>query len=595
MRKNKPSYGITLLSVLLGVGVFLFFQFRYPAHLYYQEQFQLFLFTKAYFLERVAHPGGFAAYSAGFLTQFFCFSWLGAAILAALLVLLQRIVYRLCRLVHENEALAPLSFLPSLLCLLLLCDENYMPAAPVSLIMVLASVLLLPRFHRQTSQRLYYVLMIPVLYFLCGPVHLLFALCGGLVLCTQTNRVKESLPVPSTNKGLWLLLPPALALAALLPLWAAAWFPYPVARLYAGVDYYRFPLATLYTPYVVWAVTVLLPLLHIWLPRPKKGGVIALVLSVVLAGGAVWSVHTAADFAKEETLQYDYLIRTRQWEKVVARANQKPPKAPMTVTSLNLALAKTGQLADNMFHYYQNGTEGLLPSFQRDFTSPLTTAEVLYHLGMINSAQRYAFEAMEAIPDHQKSTRCMKRLAETNLINGQYDVAAKYLHILRHTLYYRQWSKRTLALLGDEAAINDHPEYGWLRQIRYPDDYLFSTTEMDVMIGLQFQHNNSNRMAFEYLMAYELVSRNVNKFMEYFHLGSSVGYRRIPTAFQEALAFVWTQSHDDFSEVPWAIDPAVQTRIQAFARLWTSGGDNSQTLLAQQFGDTYWYYLLCRK
>ncbi|KAA6305365.1 hypothetical protein EZS27_042983, partial [termite gut metagenome] len=44
---------------------------------------------------------------------------------------------------------------------------------------------------------------------------------------------------------------------------------------------------------------------------------------------------------------------------------------------------------------------------------------------MINTAQSFAFEAMEVIPDYQKSVRCIKRLAETNLINSQYEVATE--------------------------------------------------------------------------------------------------------------------------------------------------------------------------
>ena len=61
---------------------------------------------------------------------------------------------------------------------------------------------------------------------------------------------------------------------------------------------------------------------------------------------------------------------------------------------------------------------------------------------MINDAQRFAFEAMEAIPNFRKSGRCLKRLAETNLINGQYEVAAKYLRILSKTLFYKDWAKK---------------------------------------------------------------------------------------------------------------------------------------------------------
>ena len=88
-------------------------------------------------------------------------------------------------------------------------------------------------------------------------------------------------------------------------------------------------------------------------------------------------------------MKYDYLTRMKQWNQIIKAAENKEPNSPFSVTCLNLALAKTGQLGDRMFHFYQNGTEGLIPTFQRDFTSPLPTSEIFYHLGMINSSQRY--------------------------------------------------------------------------------------------------------------------------------------------------------------------------------------------------------------
>lgn len=84
-----------------------------------------------------------------------------------------------------------------------------------------------------------------------------------------------------------------------------------------------------------------------------------------------------------------------------------------------------------------NGTDGLIPDFVRDYTIPLTVNEVYFHLGMINTSQRYVFEAMEANPSYHKSTRCIRRLAETNLLNGEYKVAAKYLNLLKHTLFIK--------------------------------------------------------------------------------------------------------------------------------------------------------------
>ena len=69
---------------------------------------------------------------------------------------------------------------------------------------------------------------------------------------------------------------------------------------------------------------------------------------------------------------------------------------------------------------------------------------------MINTAQRFTFEAMESIPNFNKSSRCFKRLAETNLINGQYEVAAKYLRALRKTLFYKDWAEEAMTYLYDE-------------------------------------------------------------------------------------------------------------------------------------------------
>ena len=91
--KNKHVKRVNLLlSILLGAGVFIFFGVYYPYHLHYQEQFQMFLFTSGYFVERVSHPGGVADYLGNFLTQFYYYSWAGAAVLAGVLWGMQRLV-----------------------------------------------------------------------------------------------------------------------------------------------------------------------------------------------------------------------------------------------------------------------------------------------------------------------------------------------------------------------------------------------------------------------------------------------------------------------------------------------------------------------
>ena len=290
-------------------------------------------------------------------------------------------------------------------------------------------------------------------------------------------------------------------------------------------------------------------------------------------------------------MHYDYLTRMRQWKAIIRLAEQKVPDAPFSVACLNLALAKTGQLGDRIFQFYQNGTEGLIPSFERDFISPLPASEVFYHLGMINSSLRYTFEAMEAIPDYRKSSRAFVRLAETNLINGQYAVAAKYLRALQRTLFYRKWATQAMGFLGDDHRIEQHAEWGWLRKARYAEDFLFSDAEMDNMLGLLIQHNPTNRLAFEYLMAYELQRKDLEKFYRYYPLGRQMNYNHIPRAYQEALIYLWTQEHANFQGLPWSISQEVLQGVTEFARLYMQGPKN-EPLLREKYGNTYWAYLL---
>jgi len=109
-----------LYTLLFGVAVLLFFGLAYPHHLHYQEQYQLFLFDSAYLWDIVKQPGGVADMLGRFCTQFFLFAWVGALMIAVLLMLVQLLVLRLA----NYGWLYGLSFVPSFLLWLFLLDEN---------------------------------------------------------------------------------------------------------------------------------------------------------------------------------------------------------------------------------------------------------------------------------------------------------------------------------------------------------------------------------------------------------------------------------------------------------------------------------------
>ena len=568
MKKFLSNYWKIGLTILLGLAVFLFWRYRYPFALTYQEQLQLFLFDGDYFCERMTEPGGFARYVAEFLTQFYNSVTIGAVVLAVVFMLVQRLTWRV---MPRSAQFYALSFIPVVMLWYAMGDESVLLTYSVALVIALGIPGILGNIGRQGYLRfLVVIIAIPLLYWLIGPMVLLVAVMLS--------------PWP---------LATAAVLLSLACIFASAWIlPYPLMRLMLGVGYYRFPEMLPYVlmviPMVIWGLQRLLCMRIVREMKVNRPIFVGTFAVVAVAG--LLLVPSGFDVKKYELIEYDYLVRVKDWDGVIAKAERQTPDLPMSVSATNLALAMTNQLGERAFDFYQRGSEGLLPKFERNFATTQLTGEIYFHLGLVNTAQRFAFEAMEAIPNYNKSARVVKRLVETNLINGQYKVAKKYLKMLEKTIFYRPFAQRVMAMLGDEKAINAHPLYGTLRQYQLKEDFLFSDRELDKICGQLFMHNHQNQMAAQYLLMAPLLDRDIPRFMQYVqYVQSQIQYN--PRSCQEAIAFAFMQQRQQPPQ--GLLSPMMLQRMNEFTRIYSSGGRDAASLA--QFRNTVWYYLTVGK
>ena len=404
----------------------------------------MFLFDSNYVCDIIKHPGGVADLLGRFCTQFFLYAWVGAVIIGILLSAIQLLVSRFV----GGGWFYGLSYVPSFLLWLFLLDEHALLGGVWAVLLTLLAVWSLSKLPKGWVRYIAVIVVLPILYWMVG-------------------------------------------------------------SYWSGSHYYRYPRVFPTLLYVAWLLALAIPLLvyvcRKWL-KDSKGLVIPLcsfALVAVVMGAVVWK---NANFKAEKVMQYDFMASHQQWNRIIETANKEKPNNQIGVTVQNLALAMRGVLLDQMQNYNQNGIAGLLPDVQSDATSPMPTAEAFYQLGMINVAQRTVFEAQEAILDFQKSGRCYKRLAQTNLIIGSYEVARKYLMALQKTLFYREWANETLPLLGDEEAIAKHPEYGRLRKWAYKDNFFFSDHVTPEMLESLYSGCTDNSMAYQYLMAYYMLT-----------------------------------------------------------------------------------------
>jgi hypothetical protein len=581
--KKLLKYTEYLFTGLFLSGIFIFFAFFYNNHLHFEEETQLFLLTGDVFIAKMGLPGGFLGWLGQFLTQFYFVSLAGPFIITILLFLIQRITYRILSTINDNRSFFIVSFLVPLNAMLIICDEFYPLSAVIGVLISLTAGWIYTNLQENNRRFIAGLVLIPLTYCLAGGSFLSLLAVIIVFEILSAARARKNRVLGKTNDTpvfrilkIWQLLI-FIIISAGIPLLARQFLVQePIGLAYFSEFYYDLRIEIPKAIPIMFALPAILMIIVYFLPSKEKIYKAAIFIQVALYIPAV---------------KYDYLVRMNQWSDVIQYAEKKPPRNNLSLAMLNLSLAKTGTMGDRMFNFRQNGAGGLFPSFAKEYVAPMMGGEIYYQLGLVNASQEYSFESMETTPDLGKSVRSVKRLAETNLINGNYEVARKYLKLLERTVFYRNWAHKTEKFLYNEDLINSDPEYGEKRKMIIKKDFFFKTEIMEGALNMLLQQNPKNKMAFQYLMGFYLINKDLRNFMDRVPMMNDLGYASIPVGYQEAIMYVVGLTTDNpMVGLPYKISNDTKLRMQAYANIYTTR-DNAQELLSKEFSGTYWYYL----
>ena len=291
-----------------------------------------------------------------------------------------------------------------------------------------------------------------------------------------------------------------------------------------------------------------------------------------------------------EAVEYDYLVRARKWNRILGKSYNHPPETMNGIWCTNYALGMKGMLLDDMFYYKQDGPDGLLMDALRIHPLALySLSDISFEIGMINSAERFAFDAKQRLPDNHKSGRLYQRLAEANLVNGHYKIARRYMHVLQSTLFYGRWANHYLAILGDEQAIDNDARYGALRLKRQKqnDQLMYAK---DQILAQLVEENPKNKLAADYLLAYTMLRLDLEKVTDYTLRLKDKVYQHVPKAVQESIAGYWILSHPNDS-LPMPINKEIfQTTASYFSIVNKTGNMFDPSLDVPPYNQSYWHY-----
>jgi hypothetical protein len=262
---------------------------------------------------------------------------------------------------------------------------------------------------------------------------------------------------------------------------------------------------------------------------------------------------------------------------------------------LNRALYHTGRLSDEMFSYPQiYGIHGLFLSPEASYSARLQTSDLFFEMGHVNAALRWAHEAISM---RGETPWNLLRVAQINLLKHGKAYTQICLNRLTKTLLFRGWAKRYQQDL-DSNRISDI-KLQRIQSLMPTSDFIVAPDNPTADLKNLLMNNRRNKMAFEYLMAYYLLARQLGDLADNLYRLRDFDYPTIPRHYQEALLLYMLKiKKRDIDLYGYKISPSFIQRFNDFnLTLRKHRGDKEQARreLMNKHGNTYWYYVLYSK
>ena len=523
-------------SSLIGVCAFIFFGFYKIEILFFSEFFQMFEFGYSYFAERLSITGGLADYIAEFLTQFNYYPKIGAAIIAILFVVIQLLTLKVMQIYNIQKSLSPLSVIPTIIVWCLMCELEMLLTIPVSLIISLTIFCLIENVKNETTKFITTMIVSVLFYWLIGPMVIISILLYSLNTIGK-NKVYGICPI---------------LLFFVTAFIASRFVMYPIIYSFIGINYSRLIVKT---DFVIIVVIVFLPaIMKFWKKELSKKNVLILQIVTILLSGITINQCMNKELLKSARLFMD--IYNDDNDHAIEICKNNNPKYIYSIQCLNLALAKKGILTETMFNYLQPGPEGLTAKLHLDLYTPAISSEIYWNLGAVDEAQRFAFESNANIGNGRNSAKNFLRLAETNMLNGQYEIANKYLFALKKTLFYNKIAQEYENLIYTNS-VKKHPKFAKIDAIKLETDGIEEEINLQKTLQDLLNKNPKNLVAMQYLMATEMTNINYEGLKKSMGYLQKSGAKKAPKHVQEALLLFYYNDRKTYKQIPQGIDQQI--------------------------------------
>lgn len=594
LKKHITKIIPILCALFIAVLSYIFLYEDYSDVLRRVETLNLFTDTMTHLQNCLKTPGGLLTWGGTYLTQLFYHPEYGVTVLSLIWIVTFFLIQKAFSI---KNIYSPLALIPVVCLLISILQLGYWiyymkhPGYFFCESLGVMAVALLVLFSRAYRYGIIGSVIAALTYPLFGYYSLVALLCIATFNAINKNYIATGIAVvlgivsPLIQRNYFTTIHPDASFTVGFPLFAKA----------NTEEFY------LSMPFVVIIIAlVILSLIH-KLPE-VKGKKWAWTLGCAYIMMAVGMVYTIKDktyddecFKTECKVYID--AEQQNWDGILnSVSNVHGNVTRELVVMKNIALFNTGEIGDKMYHYEDMGmfpnVKDSLKVAMADTSAPLI---FLYH-GRNNFAYRWS---VENAVEYGYNIANLKIITLTSLIAGETKAAEKYLNILSHTMYHKEWADHYRPALKNPKLIHKYPEMKNILSL-----YNFMSDRIDSDQGLcehyiQTYFSNSicvdNMFTQEVCMAYALMSKDIQTFWKSF-FPYAQSHDVMPIHYQEA-AYLYGKLEPqtmDTSHMPFDKERIIDRyatfnqRTQQLVQMGMSEqsiGEATKT----EFGDTYWW------
>ena len=539
------------------------------------------------------HPGGLVEYGAALMAQSLYYSWFGALVLTLQAAMVVIAVGGLLRLTNWRW-LKWTGFIAPLLFLAIYSKYRHFSVPVTSFTLGIALVLgwhelklRLPRWSLSVA-----LVLVGCLYAAAPSALLVFVplavaaeFCGDRSLLRLLGWLGLAGLVPWLAGAAFFGFAPLEAYAKILPL---VWDPLQLKKIGVGLVIALYLLPWLFgLAAILWKLRIGGPGATVLIKGPAPGprliwwGCEALALALVPLIVVLVSLNPQI----KSFMSVDYLAWHGRWPEIFAAAKPNA-RNPFVACALAQASYHTGTLTLKLPAL---SSPAELTLYGDKLPSHWKKSDLYYDLGYLNMALHHLTESMEFYGERPV---LLQRLAIVNLALTNVSTAKVYLGTLTRAPFQGAWARACLERLKTDPTLSTDPEVSRLRRLMVQRDSVVALSADEELLML-LAANRQNRMAFEYLMTYYLLTKNLQAFVKNLSRIKDFPGFQISPLWDEALLLASLEA-GRYLDVPGhVISAEARARVAAVSRVVQKNGDNaelSRRQLTADYADTYAYY-----